>query len=154
MRKLVGGLFILSLWPALGWAFEPLGTTLSPLPEEKYQKIFDAFQTREKISIKLLHQGLFAGQTTVRAYAASLLADHGNRSSVSYLIDALSDQTMYVGECYVEPGMNTTRYWANESLRKLTKIDFGFVWDDTEEKRNDAIQRWREWYLHGFKTKP
>lgn len=152
MRKLIGGLFILGFWPVLVSAFEPLGTPLSPLPEEEYERIFNAFQTRERIPIKLLHQGLFAGQTTVRAYSASLLGDHGGQSSVPYLIDALSDSSMHVGARYVKPGMHTTRYWANESLKKLTKKDFGFVWDDPEEKRKDAIQRWRAWYLHDVKT--
>ena len=30
---------------------------------------------------------------------------------------------------YTEPGMNTTRWWANESLKKLTRYDAGYRWD-------------------------
>lgn len=154
MRKLIGGLLISSLGAVQVRTFEPLGTPLSPLPEQEYPRNFNAFRIGEKVPIKLLHQGLFAGQTTVRAYSASLLGDHGNRSSVPYLIDALSDQTMHVGAEYVKAGMSTTRYRAQESLKKLTKKDFGFVWDDPEEKRNQSIQRWREWYRNNTKAKP
>ena len=26
--------------------------------------------------------------------------------------------------------------------------DFGFIWDDPIDKRNEAITKWREWYLN------
>ena len=131
----------------------PLAKSLAPLPEREYGRIFNAHQAKEKVPIKLLHQGLFAGQTYVRAQSASLLGDYGNYTSVPYLIDALSDQSMHVGVNYIEAGMATTRYRANESLKKLTKKDFGFIWNDPEEKRNESIQKWIEWYRNGSKTK-
>ena len=152
MRKLTLLLLVFSLFIMQLKAFEPLGRQLRPLPKQKYERIFNAFHTREKVPIKLLHRGLFAEQTTVRAYSASLLGDHGDRTSVLYLIDALSDQTRHVGARYAEQGMYTTRYWANESLKKLTGEDFSFIWDDSDEKRNKSIQRWREWYQKA--TKP
>jgi len=61
---------------------------------------------------------------------------------------------MHVGANYPEAGMATTRYWANESLKKLTEQDFGFIWNDPKEKRNQAIQQWINWYQNGSKTKP
>jgi hypothetical protein len=138
-------IFILSVVSAN--AFEPLAKPLPPLPESEYSRVFAAIDTGKKVPLALLQQGLFAEQTTVRAYVANLLGTHGNNSCVPYLIDALSDQTFHVGANYLEAGMATTRYWANESLKKLTEKDFGFVWDDSIELRNQAIERWREWYL-------
>ena len=132
----------------------PLAKALPPLPEQEYGRIFNAHQTKQKVPIRLLHQGLFAAQTFVRARSAALLGDRGNRSSVPYLIDALSDQSTHVGANYPEAGMATTRYWANESLKRLTTQDFGFAWNDPEETRNGSIRKWSEWYRSDFKTKP
>ena len=145
---------ILFAFAALVFGFEPLTKPLVPLPEQEYSRVFYAFSSQGKVPIKLLHQGLFAGQMTVRAHSALLLGDQGDRSSVPYLIDALSDQSMHVGVNYPEAGMATTRYWANESLKKLTKKAFGFIWNDPEAKRSKAIQQWREWYLLDSKPKP
>jgi len=132
----------------------PLAKALPPLPEQEYGRIFNAHQSKEKVPIKLLHQGLFADQTYIRARSAALLGDKGNVTSVPYLIDALSDQSMHVGVLYLEAGMETTRYWANASLKKLTKKDFGFVWDDPEDRRNQSIQQWINWYRNGSRAKP
>jgi hypothetical protein len=38
--------------------------------------------------------------------------------------------------------MSTTRYWANVALICITKIDLGYRWDDPDEKRKEAIDRW------------
>jgi len=51
-----------------------------------------------------------------------------------------------VGVHYSDMGMHTTRYWANDSLKKLTGLDVGFVWNDPIEKRNEAIQKWKSWW--------
>jgi hypothetical protein len=70
----------------------------------------------------------------------------GDDSSIPFLIDALSDMSMHDGALYSKPGMETTRFWANESLKQLTNNDFGFVWNAPEKKRQKAINRWQQWY--------
>jgi hypothetical protein len=47
---------------------------------------------------------------------------------------------------YLEAGMVTTRYWANDSRKKLTGRDFGFIWNDPKQKRDKAVKRWCKWY--------
>lgn len=128
----------------------PLGPPIEPLPHELVSVLFEKINKNKKIEINLLHQALNGPQTALRADAARILGDEGNETSIPYLIDALSDNSVHVGADYIEPGMATTRYWANESLKKLTGEDFGFIWNDSEDKRVEAIKRWREWYLDKY----
>ena len=134
--------------------FIPLAPTVVPLPDEQVAVLFDKINRGEKIELPILYQALNGPQTTLRAYAARELGKYGDQTSVPYLIDALSDESFHVGARYVTPGMETTRYWANESLKTLTGEDFGFVWNDPIEKRDQAITRWREWFQKEMKTEP
>ena len=134
--------------------FAPLAPRVDPLPDAEVGILFEKINKGEKIDLPKLYQALNGPQTTLRAYAARELGNYGDTSSVPYLIDALSDESMHVGARYIEAGMATTRYWANDSLRKLTGKDFGFVWNDPVEKRNQAIDRWREWFQKEMKTEP
>ena len=127
--------------------FAPLAAKVDPLPDAQVGILFDKINKGERIPLPTLYQALIGPQFTLRAYAARELGKYGDETSVPYLIDALSDESMHDGANYIKPGMNTTRYWANESLEALTSEDFGFVWDDPIEKRNEAISRWRDWYL-------
>ena len=145
--------FLIVFTSALAPGFKTLAKPLAPLPEREYPRILNSPRTKQKLPVKLLCRGLAAGQMTVRARSAMLLGDQGHRSSVPYLIDTLSDQSRHDGANYPEAGMATTRYWANESLKKLTQQDFGFAWNDPEEDRNKAIARWRTWYLSISKSK-
>jgi hypothetical protein len=108
--------------------------------------MFKRIHADDDIDLKLIYQALVGPQSTLRAEAATYLGTHGNETSVPYLIDALSDQSSHAFVEYMNAGMATTRYRANESLKKLTGQDFGFVWDDPIDKRSEAALRWREWY--------
>lgn len=127
-------------------AFTPLAAKVDPLPDAHVGILFEKIGKGERIPLPILYQALIGPQLTLRAYAARELGKYGDGTSVPYLIDALSDESMHVGAGYIKPGMNTTRYWANESLKTLTGEDFGFVWDDFIPKRNEAISQWRDWY--------
>ncbi len=129
----------------------PIAPPIDPLPPELESVLFERIDKNEKIELNMLHQALNGHQTTLRAYAARTLGEQGNDTSIPYLIDALSDESMHVGATYPKSGMETTRYWANESLKKLTREDFGFVWNDSKDKRIETILKWREWYLNKYK---
>ena len=126
--------------------FTPLAPTIEPLPDADVGTLFDKIDNSESIELATLYRALQGPQYTLRAYAAIELGKYGDKTSIPFLIDALSDESMHEGAEYIKPGMNTTRYWANESLKTLTKQDFGFVWDDPIEQRSEAIKRWRDWY--------
>jgi hypothetical protein len=121
-------------------------TETSALSEEEVGRVLQLIGHGGKVERDTLHRALISSQTYLRASAARLLGEAGDASSVPHLIDALSDQSVHVGANYREPGMATTRYWANESLKKLTKKDFGFVWNAPESERQAAIKRWRDWH--------
>jgi HEAT repeat protein len=123
-----------------------LAPKIKPLPEELVGVLFQRIERQEKIEFDLLCQALIGPQTTLRAYAATLLADSEDKRAIPFLIDALSDESMHVGADYVDPGDATTRYRANKALKKLTGEDFGFVWSDPKDKRDAAIQKWIAWY--------
>ena len=129
---------------------DPIAPYIDPLPDEKIDILLKKIDNKEKISVKTLHQALKSSQLTLRAYSARELGNQGDETSIPYLIDALSDESSHVGANYIEPGMATTRYWANESLNKLTGEDFGFVWNDPTEKRMQAIFRWQQWYFRKY----
>jgi len=126
--------------------------SIKPLPHAKVGEMLkylssEFFEGNHKeIDLNLIYQSLIGPQYTLRAFAARYLGSHGNTNSVPYLIDALSDESVHVGIDYIDRGMNTTRYWANDSLKKLTGEEFGFIWDDTKEKRDETIQKWQKWW--------
>jgi beta-lactamase regulating signal transducer with metallopeptidase domain len=126
---------------------------IEPLPSDLISEMFNRIEKDEEIDLKLIYQSLIGPQTTLRADAAGYLGIHGNSTSIPYLIDALSDESVHVGVHYIDRGMETTRYWANDSLKKLTSQDFGFIWNDPKEKRDQAIQKWRTWWEQN-KDKP
>ena len=127
--------------------FTPLAPTIEPLPDADVGTLFDKIDKSKPIELATLYRALQGPQYTLRAYAAIELGKYGDETSIPYLIDALSDESIHEGAEYIKPGMNTTRYWANESLKTLTKQDFGFVWDDPLDVRSEAISRWRNWSL-------
>lgn len=119
---------------------------IAPLPDSEVAGLFERMDRGEKIEIPKLYQALIGPQTALRAFAARELGKYGDVSSIPYLIDALADESMHVGADYSNPGMATTRYWANDSLVRLTGEDFRFVWNDPADKRNASIGKWRDWY--------
>ena len=137
-------------------AYEMKNSSLSPRNELKAPDTFDfnrvkplphdRIRKNEDIDLKRLCQALIGPQTALRAGAASYLGWHGSNASIPYLIDALADESYHVKK-YLEAGMHTTRYRANESLKKLTGKDFGFIWNDPKEKRDKAIKKWQNWWM-------
>ncbi|MEO6847242.1 MAG: HEAT repeat domain-containing protein [Chthoniobacterales bacterium] len=132
--------------PLSAMTIEKVAPKVTPLPGEQEKVVFEKIARREPIPFDVLIQALNANQTTLRADAATLLGDSGNMQAVPYLIDALSDESGHVGRDYAEAGMATTRYRANESLKKLTHQDFDYVWDAPKPKRQIAIQKWIIWW--------
>lgn len=150
MKKFILALLI-SLIPIIAFSeIKSLAPAIIPLPDEQIDPLFKKIERKEKIPVQILYQALKSSQLTLRAYAARELGEQGDETSIPYLIDALSDESMHEGAKYLKAGMNTTRYWANESLKKLTGKDFGFIWDDPKEKRIEAIARWHEWYINKY----
>jgi hypothetical protein len=125
---------------------EQLAPKTEPLTQELVGVLFERINRQQKIEFGLLCRALIGPQTTLRAYAATLLGDSGDKRAIPFLIDALSDDSLHVGADYVDAGDATTRHRANKALKKLTAQDFGFVWNDPEEKRNEAIRKWIAWY--------
>lgn len=108
--------------------------------------MFHQIRRNKVTDLSLVYQSLVGPQTALRAEAARYLGSHGDEASVPHLIDALRDQTCHVGAKYPSAGMATTRFWANDSLKRLTGEDFGFVWEDPIGERDQAVSRWRDWY--------
>lgn len=117
-----------------------------PLSEEEISRVLESVSQGKQVDRDTLYRALISDQTYLRACAARLLGEVGDATSVPHLIDALSDQSVHVGADYPDAGMATTRYWANESLKKLTKQDFGFVWNAPGVERQAAIKRWQVWF--------
>lgn len=143
--KTYAAIFLMTCTSALA-DFTPLAPTIEPLPEADVGPLFERIHNSESIELATLYRALQGPQSTLRAYAAIELGKYGNETSIPYLIDALADESVHDGADYDMAGKATTRYWANESLKTLSRQDFGFVWDDSIDKRNDAIKRWRDWY--------
>lgn len=125
---------------------------ITPLNDAEEDALLKDLDKKKKIDASLLHRALKASHTTLRARAAMALGETGGPGSIPHLINALSDMSQHLGATYPEAGMETTRYWANASLTRLTQQDFGFLWNDPEEKRALAISRWRQW--HGGTATP
>jgi HEAT repeat protein len=121
--------------------------SIDPLPDDQIEILFNKISQHQEIETLLLQQALQSNQTYLRALAAQELGKKNDWSAVPSLIDALSDESYHEGAEYAENGGQTTRYWANKSLIKITKIDFHFIWNDPLEKRNQAIDLWKQWYL-------
>ena len=130
---------------------EQLAPTIEPLRPELVGVLFERVNRRDTIEFELLCQALVGPQTTLRAYAATLLGDSADKRAIPFLIDALSDESVHVGANYVDPGDATTRHRAQKALKKLTGQDFGFVWSDRMDQRETAIQRWLAWYRGNVK---
>jgi hypothetical protein len=125
---------------------EQLAPRIEPLREELVGVLFQRIDKKENIQFELLCRALVGPQFTLRAYAATLLGDSGDKRAIPFLIDALSDESVHDGALYLDAGDATTRHRANRALKKLTEQDFGFVWSDPKEKRNEAISKWIAWY--------
>jgi HEAT repeat protein len=123
-----------------------IAPVITPLPDDQIEILFSKIEKKEVISFDLLIQALNSQQTTLRAYAASLLGDKENIKAIPYLIDTLSDDSSHEGANYSESGWETTRFRANLSLKKLTKKDFGYIWNSPKELRVLAIRKWVEWW--------
>lgn len=126
-------------------AGEPAMANVHEVSAEMVPVLLERLQDNQKVDQKWLYAALTGPQMTLRAYAATALGKAGDQGAISYLIQALSDQSAHVGAKYVEPGMATTRYRANQSLKALTGKDFGFVWNAPESERKLAIQKWIAW---------
>lgn len=116
------------------------------LTEGEVGRILEQIGRGDKVNRDDLHRALISDQTYLRAAVARMLGNNGDATSIPHLIDGLGDQSFHEGASYPDAGMATTRYWANESLKKLTKQDFGFVWSAPDAERQVAIQRCRDWY--------
>jgi len=128
------------------------GYDVIPLPMEKTSEMFEVFRLDTDVDLNLVYQALIALNITLRAEAAKYLGTNGDETSIPHLLDALSDESSHGGSNPQPAGMSTTRYWANDSLKKLTGQDFGFIWDDPFVERNKAIKKWQAWYLKTLKT--
>ena len=122
---------------------EPLAPGLYPLSGEELNTCWDKLTAGEHVNKTDIRRGLVSSQTTFRADCARYLARHGTVEDLPYLIDALSDESLHVGALYPHGGMATTRYWANVALICITRQDLGYRWDDSPQKRQQAINRWR-----------
>lgn len=146
MKYLLVLLLVLAVHGKVSAEGEKLARPIEPLPMDQVSVLFDLIERKQQIPEDLLHRALVGPQFALRADAARLLGDYGSKSSVPYLIDALSDDSIHVGALYLDDGMATTRYWANKSLIKLTGKDFGFEWGAEAAKRSEATMRWIQWY--------
>jgi hypothetical protein len=116
----------------------------SHAPSPKNKKT-DA-KAERRTDLSKLHDELFSKQTKARLNAARQLGEVGDSSSIPLLIDALADTAGFRQIHMAEPGMGTVRYWANDSLKRLTKKDFEYDWEAPPSMRDAAILKWRRWY--------
>ena len=125
---------------------EQFSPELPKLSQEEIGEWVGKVQPSVEIDKSVIRRGLISDQMALRADCARYLAFHGDLSDVPYLLDALSDESMYVGANTVYAGMVTTRYWANVALISITKNDLGYRWDDPVERRQEAIHRWASYW--------
>lgn len=118
---------------------------IKPLTQEEIGVALAKLDAKQPLEIDFLLRVMVSDQTCLRAKAANLLGDSHDRTIIPILIAALSDDSSHDGADYPKTGMNTTRWWANDSLKKLTGRDFGFKWDAPDLERLAAIARWKGW---------
>jgi len=116
-----------------------------PLPEQEITETLFRLNHNQTVDATILCRALVSGNTTLRALAAQRLGEMDDLTAVQDLILALKDDSQHVGANYPKPGMDTTRWWANESLKKLTGHDVGYRWDAPLAEREQAIQKWTAW---------
>ncbi len=145
MRFVFSSLIFLAVFCQMTIAGEPSMVNVHEVSPEMVPVLLERLQDNQKVEQKWLYAALTAPQTTLRAYAATALGKAGDKQAVPYLIRALADHSTHVGAHYVEPGMATTRYRANQSLKTLTGKDFGFVWNASDVDQKSAIQKWIAW---------
>lgn len=120
-------------------------TAHKPLSEDEVGLTLQRLHKSERVECGILLRALVSSQTYLRARAAHKLEECDDEAVVPALIVALSDESFHEGVDYPKAGMMTTRWWANESLKKLTRQDFGFRWDAPRPEREAAIILWKEW---------
>ena len=125
---------------------DQLAPRLDPLTQEEIGTWVGRIETISPAERVIVLRGLISDHITLRADCARYLARAGTIMDLPYLIDALSDETMHVGANYSYAGMATTRYWANVALISITNNDYGYRWDDPLEKRQEAIERWKQFW--------
>ncbi|MES2595128.1 MAG: hypothetical protein V4662_07330 [Verrucomicrobiota bacterium] len=128
---------------ALSHAAERLTPELEPASEVELIPALKATKDFRALA-PLMRRGLLCDQTSYRQYAAEWFIQHGTFEDVSYLIDALSDDTASTGANYPVAGMNTTRYWANVALIVICKTSFDYRHDASDKDREDAIMLWTQ----------
>ena len=131
--------------PAFGLG-ESIALPVIPLSQEEIGFWVNHINDLKRADVHTLHRALVCDQTYLRAKAAEQLGETGDATSISHLIEALSDESIHDGVEYLAAGMETTRYWANESLKKLTKLDFGFRWNAAKVEREASVKRWKKWF--------
>jgi hypothetical protein len=123
-----------------------LAPRVKPLTHAEIEQWMGKVVPSVEISKSIIRRGLISSQLSLRADCARYLAFRGGMTDLPYLIDALSDKSEHLGALYPYAGMSTTRYWANVALISISKVDFGFNWDDTEAKRKEAIKLWQNYW--------
>jgi hypothetical protein len=137
------------------WMGDHLASPANHLSEEEMNRLWERVDHDKNLDRDTLRETLYcalvANQGYLRAKAAQQLGEVGDATSIPYLIDALNDDVQHVGAKYPDGGMNRTCYWANESLKKITRQDFGFHWNDSKAERESASKRWRDWFYKHYK---
>lgn len=95
------------------------------------------------LTLDALHSTLKSKNKRGRLAAARALADAGDISSIPYLIDSLMAPERSEVATTAE---QSTPYWANEALKRISRFDAGFVWNASEQSRAHAVVRWRAWF--------
>ena len=129
----------------LGNALEARPGLRQPLPQDEINETLVRLKTGQTVDTTILCRALVSDHNTLRALAARRLGDMNDLTVVQDLIIALSDPSRHDGGNYPARGMDTTRWWANESLKKLTGHDPGYRWDAPMSERDLAIQKWVVW---------
>jgi hypothetical protein len=125
------------------------GRLVPPAKRLTTQEIGDLvrrFHTMDQLDRASLHSLLDADRYYLRASAAQQLGETGDATSIPHLIDALNDEVLHADTQPPNGRKDRTPFWANQSLKRLTKQDFGFNWNEPKLQRDAAIKRWREWF--------
>jgi len=129
----------------MGNALEARPGLRQPLPQDEINETLVRLKTGQAVDTTILCRALVSDHNTLRALAAKRLGEMNDLTAVQDLIGALSDPSRHDGVSYPVRGMDTTRWWANESLKKLTGHDVGYRWDGPMSERDLAIQKWMAW---------